>query len=80
MSKLTDCFKNALKLDDNAAAGLNASTTAADLSAWTSVNHLSLILEIEKAYGVRFANEEIAHLGSLAAIQHALESKGVSVE
>jgi acyl carrier protein len=67
----------ALKLDA-AAGGIDENTTAADVPGWTSVAHLSLILELEKTFGVQFANNEIASLGSVAAIMASLRSKGLS--
>ena len=54
-----------------------AGVTAADVPGWTSVAHLSLILELEKTFGVQFPNSEIASLGSVTAITTSLAAKGV---
>lgn len=70
----------ALKLDDAATGAIAETTTAADLGAWTSVAHLSLVLELEKAFGVKFANDEIIAMGSVAAIAERLKLKGVTAE
>ena len=70
----------AMKLDAKAAAAITEQTGAGPMPAWTSVNHLSLILELEKAFNVRFDNNEIAALGSVAAIIDRLAAKGISVE
>ncbi len=67
----------ALKLPEAAALGIGESTTANELPGWTSVAHLSLVLELEKAFNVRFANDEIASLGSVPAIVAALRRKGI---
>ena len=70
------CLAAALKLDASAAARITKETTAADVPAWTSVNHLGLVLELERVFGVTFANDEIAALGSVPAIVAALARKG----
>jgi len=67
----------AMKLDAATAGGLTAETTAAQVPSWTSVNHLSLILELEKTFNVRFDNNEIISLGSVGAILERLAAKGV---
>ncbi len=77
IDRLRACFARAMKLDAPAVERIDASTTAADLPAWTSVTHLSLILELERAFNVRFDNAEVASLGSVGAIIEALAAKGV---
>ncbi len=78
IDKLRRCMQTALKLGEAAASGIGPGTTAADVPGWTSVAHLSLILELEKSFGVRFANDEIAGLASVQAIAAALARKGVA--
>ena len=70
------CMAKALKLDAATAAGITEQTTAADVKGWTSVGHLSLVLELEKVFKVQFDNQEIVQLGSVAAILAALTAKG----
>ncbi len=77
IDRLRTCFARALKLDAASAARIDATTAAADLPAWTSVTHLSLILEVERTFGVRFDNAEVASLGSVSAILEALSARGV---
>lgn len=67
----------AMKLDSTTAAAVAECTTAGQIPAWTSVNHLSLILELEKTFNVRFDNDEIVALGSVAAILNRLAARGV---
>lgn len=78
IDKLRNCMASALKLDSASVASIDEKTTAADVPAWTSVAHLSLILEIEKAFGVRIGNDEIASLASVSSILTSLHRKGVS--
>lgn len=65
----------ALKLDAKTAAGIDEATTAGDLPGWTSVGHLTLVLELERTFGVTFANDEIVSMGSVAAIVERLRAK-----
>lgn len=78
IEKIRKCMASALKLNEAAAAAIQPETTAADVPGWTSVAHLSLVLEIEKTFGVQIANEEIAALGSVSAIMACLQGKGVA--
>lgn len=78
VERIRSCMKTALKLPESAASGITDSTTADDLPGWTSVAHLSLVLELEKTFDVQFGNDEIASLGSVSAIAAALRDKGVS--
>ena len=77
LDRVRECMVRAMKLDPAAAAAVGAQTTAAQVSAWTSVNHLSLVLELEKTFKVRCDNDEIVSLGSVAAILDGLAAKGV---
>ena len=76
--RIRQCMTIALKLDPAAAGGINETSTAADVPGWTSVAHLSLILELERTFGIQFANDEIASMGSVAAIQAAIARKKAS--
>ena len=77
IEQIRTCMAAALKLDETAAARIDANSTAADVPGWTSVAHLSLILELEQQFGVRIGNDEIASLGSVSAIAASLERKGI---
>jgi acyl carrier protein len=72
-----NCMARVLELDGPTAAAISEATTAGDLPGWTSVAHLSLILELETAFRINFENSEIASLGSVTAILKCLAAKGV---
>ncbi|MBI4578845.1 MAG: acyl carrier protein [Planctomycetes bacterium] len=78
IDQIRRCMQTALKLDEATAGRIAAETTAADVPGWTSVAHLSLILELEKTFRVQFANDEIAALASISAITASLRNKGVA--
>jgi len=46
---------------------------------WTSLMHITLLMEIESAYDVQFSNSEMIALRSLGDIRAALMRKGVEV-
>jgi acyl carrier protein len=51
---------------------------ASDLPSWDSLRHLVLVMEIERAFEVQFAIEEIAELDSVQKIVSALETRRAS--
>ena len=46
---------------------------------WTSMRHVTLLIEIENAYGIRFSNAEMTTMRSLGDIKATLAKKGVEV-
>ncbi|WP_419805751.1 acyl carrier protein [Terriglobus sp.] len=46
---------------------------------WDSFRHLQLMLAVEGEYGVQFDPSLVAHLTTVAAIQDALQKKGVTL-
>jgi acyl carrier protein len=46
---------------------------------WTSMRHVTLLIEIENAYGIRFTNAEMTTMRSLGDIKAAIAGKGVEV-
>jgi acyl carrier protein len=50
---------------------LTPETTAEDIDEWDSMNHIFLVVEIEKHFGVKFQAaemEELKNVGELAAL------------
>lgn len=45
---------------------------------WDSLGHVTLIMELESAYGVSLSTEDALALTSVGAIKRFLESKSVS--
>jgi acyl carrier protein len=45
--------------------------------AWDSLNHVTLILELEAAYGVSFSAEDALTMTDVGAIKRVLRSYGV---
>ena len=57
---------------DVPAASVGPEFSASSSSAWTSLNHLMLISQIESEFGVVFSNQEIRELTSFTAIVETL--------
>ena len=61
-----------LKLDD---WQIETGTLAADIPGWDSLSHASIILAVEKAFGVRFSNVDVLKLKNIGDLQRLLDSK-----
>ncbi len=57
---------------DVPAEGLSASTTAEDVPEWDSLSNVRLIMSLERAFKIQFANDEIASWTCLGDIEKAL--------
>jgi len=55
----------------------DAESTPETVFKWTSLMHITLLMEIESAYDVEFSNSEMIALRSLGDIRAALARKGV---
>jgi len=61
-----------LKLDD---WPIEPETLATEIPGWDSLSHASVILAVEKAFGVRFSNLEVLKLNNIGDLQRLLDSK-----
>lgn len=53
--KLTEVFRTVF---DDDSITLNDSTTSADIEDWDSLEHIDLIVSVEKAFGMKFSMSE----------------------
>ncbi|HZC23966.1 MAG TPA: acyl carrier protein [Candidatus Binatia bacterium] len=61
-----------LKLDD---WQIDDETLATEIPGWDSLSHASVILAVEKAFGVRFSNLEVLKLNNIGDLQRLLDAK-----
>ncbi|GJD58633.1 acyl carrier protein [Methylobacterium dankookense] len=54
---------------------LERGSTAADIAEWDSVSHISLVLAVEAAFGMRFGTAEIGSLENVGAFVDLIERK-----
>jgi acyl carrier protein len=48
---------------------IHDATTAADVDGWDSLTHIQLIVDVEKAFAVKFRNAEIARLKNIGDLK-----------
>lgn len=72
LEKLQDVFRTVF--DDDSIV-IQRATTAQDLEAWDSVQHVSLMLEAESVFGVRFTTSEMAYLKNVGDWVVLIEKK-----
>jgi acyl carrier protein len=54
---------------------LTVGTTAQDVDGWDSLNHIQLMVSIEKAFGVRFSADEAAHMANIGDLAQLILHK-----
>lgn len=72
LSKLQDIFRSVFEDDELIIA---RETTAQDVEAWDSVLNVTLMMEVETAFGIRFSTGEIAYLKHVGDLLDLIESK-----
>ncbi len=68
---------NAIFIDtlDNNDIKLDFETTAADVEDWDSLNHIQLVVAIEKEFKIRFAAQEIRSWYTVGDMVNAISTK-----
>ena len=70
--KLNEIFRDVL---DNDEIELKDETVADDIEEWTSLTHIQLIVEIEKAFKLRFISEEILEWNNVGEMDEYIVAK-----
>ena len=70
--ELKKAILSALKLDD---FEFTDETIAPQVPGWDSLNHINVILEVEKHYNIRFKNMEVLRLKNVGDLQKLVDSK-----
>ena len=65
-------FRNVL---DNDAIVIGNDTRAKDVEEWDSLNHIQLVVEIEKHYKIRFSSSEIQGWQNVGEIANSVGQK-----
>ncbi|HET7542637.1 MAG TPA: acyl carrier protein [Polyangiaceae bacterium] len=60
---------------DDAALVVEDTTTANDVAGWDSVTHVSVIVAVEKAFGVRFSTKEVKALANVGDFVRLIERR-----
>ena len=72
LQKLTDVLRDVF---DSPNLSVNAATTAEDIEDWDSVNHITLIVETEQRFGIKFQTAELEELKNVGQFVHLIASK-----
>ncbi len=56
-------------------ADITENTTRKDMSLWDSINHISLIMEIQDHYKITFATPDIQKIDSVKTLLDMIEKK-----
>jgi len=72
LEKLTNIFRVLFNSPDLV---LRDELVATDVPGWDSLNHLNLMVAIEKEFGVRFSSGEVAKMQNIADLKTVLREK-----
>jgi len=72
MEILTEVFRDVL---DDPALELRDNTTAADVENWDSLNHIDLILAVERRFKVKFTTREVTSLQNVGELAELTQKK-----
>ncbi len=75
MDRLTEVFREVFE-DEN--LRITRDTAAGDVEGWDSLMHVTLIINVEKAFGVRFTSAEVAGLKNVGELLDIVDSRAVS--
>lgn len=71
-AKLTPIFR---ELFDEPDLALNPALTAKDVDGWDSLNHIRLVLSVQKAFGVKFSALEVGRLNNVGELVGLIAGK-----
>ena len=72
LDRLNEVFRDVFDDDE---LTVERSTSAADVEGWDSLMHVTLLLKIEKAFGVKFSSSEVAKFQNVGEMADWLENR-----
>jgi acyl carrier protein len=72
MARLNDVFRDVFDDDEIAIA---RETTAKDVEGWDSLMHVTLLVNVERAFGVKFSSGEVATLKNVGEMADLVDSR-----
>lgn len=70
--RLTQVFRDVFDDDDLV---VNAETTADDVEGWDSLTHVTLMINVEKAFKVKFSSKQVASLKNVGELLTLVDEK-----
>jgi len=71
-AKLTEIFRAML---EGETVALTPETTADDVPGWDSMNHIFIVVEIERQFGIKFQTAEMEELRNVGELVQLIGSK-----
>lgn len=65
LDKLLAVFRDVFEDDE---LEISATTTAEDVDGWDSLMHVSLMINVERAFGVKFSSTQVASLKNVGEL------------
>lgn len=72
IAKVQDVMCDVFDVDD---IEITDATTAEDLEEWDSLSHIRFMITLERTFGFKFLNEEIAELKNVGDLVTVIQSK-----
>jgi acyl carrier protein len=73
--RLTQVVQNVFALHHDEPIELTEQTTAEDVPGWDSLMHVTIIVQVERAFKVRFASAEIGGLKKLGDLAQLIRKR-----
>jgi acyl carrier protein len=72
IKELNNIFKDIL---ENEHLEISGNTTASEVENWDSLNHLILMMQIEKSFNIKFTAEEIQSFDNISSLVNKIKEK-----
>jgi acyl carrier protein len=74
LPRLNEVFRNVFDDDE---IDVTRETTAKDVEGWDSLMHVTLIVNVEKAFGIKFTSSEVASLKSVGDLVDLIDARAL---
>jgi acyl carrier protein len=71
LAKLNEIFQDVFEDDE---LEINSTTSASDVDGWDSLMHVSMIVNVEREFGVRFPSSKVSKLANVGELIDLIES------
>ena len=71
-ARLTGIFADVFDMDDMV---VTPTLTAKDVDGWDSLNHIRLMLTVEKAFKIKFSTSEVGRLENVGALVELIKAR-----
>ena len=72
IARLTEIFRQVF---ENDALAIQRETSAKDIEGWDSLMHVTLLVNVEKDFGIRFTSTEVASLKDVGELADLVEKR-----